>query len=143
MSGQSPSFIAANAETPVRNDNMHGNVFPNGSTVSEEPEKRVLQDIDFSNPDFEVSFSSDADPRNPRSMSTLRKWMIVLIIASTSLCVACTSSLYIATYDQITVEFRCSEIVATLGLTMFVFGLGLSPMVLAPLSEVRHAHLRS
>lgn len=32
-------------------------------------------------------------------------------------------------------EFGNSRIVATLGLTLFVFGLGLSPMILGPLSE--------
>ena len=32
-------------------------------------------------------------------------------------------------------EFGNSQIVATLGLSLFVFGLGLSPMILGPLSE--------
>jgi hypothetical protein len=34
-----------------------------------------------------VSFDGDADPENPRSMSTLRRWIIVLICAASSLCV--------------------------------------------------------
>ena len=34
-----------------------------------------------------VSFDGDADPENPRSMSTLRRWAIVLICAASSLCV--------------------------------------------------------
>lgn len=34
-----------------------------------------------------VSFDGDADPENPRSMPTLRRWAIVLICASSSLCV--------------------------------------------------------
>ena len=50
----------------------------------------------------------------------------------------CTSSLYTSTYDQITKEFHCSEIVATLGLSLFVMGLGIGPMVLSPLSEVEY-----
>ena len=45
------------------------------------------------------------------------------------------SSVYTLTYDQITKELGCSTLVATLGLSLYVFGLGLSPMVLAPLSE--------
>ncbi|TID20739.1 MFS general substrate transporter [Venturia nashicola] len=40
----------------------------------------------------------------------------------------CTSSLYTLTYDQITVEFGCSRLIATLGLSLFVTGLGLGPM---------------
>jgi len=34
-----------------------------------------------------VTFDGDADPENPRSMSNLRRWMIVLICAASSLCV--------------------------------------------------------
>jgi hypothetical protein len=84
---------------------------------------------------YQVSFSGDSDPLSPRSMSTLRKWFITLIISCTSFCVAYTSSVYTTTYDQIMEEFQVSEIVATLGLSLFVFGLALSPMLLAPLSE--------
>src|ERR1700722_6155972 len=47
----------------------------------------------------------------------------------------CTSSIYTSTYSQLTVEFDCSQIVATLGLSLFVVGLGCGPMLLSPLSE--------
>ncbi|TVY81241.1 Efflux pump atB [Lachnellula suecica] len=87
------------------------------------------------NADYQVSFTGDDDPLSPRSMSNARKWMIVVIISTTALCVSCTSSIYAETYAQIMSEFRCSEEVATLGLSIFVVGLALSPMVLAPLSE--------
>ncbi|KAE8389001.1 major facilitator superfamily domain-containing protein [Aspergillus alliaceus] len=85
--------------------------------------------------DFLVSFSGEDDPRSPKHFSTARKWLIVAIISSTSLCVACTSSLYTGTYGQIEKDLHASEIVTTLGLSIFVVGLGLSPMILAPLSE--------
>lgn len=96
-----------------------------------------LQRVPTYNPDFEVKFTGDDDPKCPRSMSTLRKWLIVIIVSSTSLSVSCASSLYTSTYAQIEPYFHISGIVATLGLTLFAVGLGLSPMVLAPLSEVR------
>jgi hypothetical protein len=48
----------------------------------------------------------------------------------------CASSIYTTTYDQITVKFHCSAEVATLGLSFFVLGLAVGPMVLGPLSEV-------
>ena len=47
-----------------------------------------------------------------------------------------TSSLYTTTYDQITKDFHSSTLIVTIGLSTFVFGLGLSPMFLSPLSEV-------
>lgn len=47
----------------------------------------------------------------------------------------CTSSMYVMTYKQITQEFGCSTEVATVGLTTYIFGLGVGPLFLAPLSE--------
>jgi MFS family permease len=47
----------------------------------------------------------------------------------------CVSSIYTSTYGQITKEFHSSQIVATLGLSLFVMGLGIGPMALSPLSE--------
>jgi hypothetical protein len=49
----------------------------------------------------------------------------------------CTSSLYTSTYSQLEPEFGSSRLVCTLGLSLFVAGLGTGPMILSPLSEVR------
>ncbi|OKL55718.1 hypothetical protein UA08_09072 [Talaromyces atroroseus] len=63
------------------------------------------------------------DPENPKNMNYARKWAICLVVCLGSVCV------------QITKEFHCSDEVATLGLTSFIFGLGVGPLFLAPLSE--------
>ena len=86
-------------------------------------------------PQYEVSWDGPSDPTFPQNFPIWRKWSQVLITSSTSLCVTCTSSLYTSTYSQLEEEFHCSRIVATLGLSLFVAGLGLSPLVLGPLSE--------
>lgn len=52
-------------------------------------------------------------------------------------CRTCTSSLYTSTYSQLQPEFESSRLVCTLGLSLFVAGLGAGPMILSPLSEVR------
>lgn len=44
-----------------------------GGTVADEP--------------FLVKWDGDADPMNPRSMTKLRRWAIVLIVSASSLCV--------------------------------------------------------
>ncbi|ETI19259.1 hypothetical protein G647_09091 [Cladophialophora carrionii CBS 160.54] len=85
--------------------------------------------------DFEVGWDGPDDPMNPKNMTPTRKWLVVVTLAFGSLCVTCTSSLYTITYEQMDAEFGNSRIVATLGLSLFVFGLGLSPMILGPLSE--------
>lgn len=44
--------------------------------------------------------------------------------------------MYGSIYDQVMQEFHCSEEVATLGLSFFVLGLAIGPMLFGPLSEV-------
>lgn len=83
----------------------------------------------------EVDWDGPSDPSFPRNFPVWRKWAIVSITSSTALCVTCTSSLYTSTYEQLEKEFDCSQIVATLGLSLFILGLGLGPMLLGPLSE--------
>ena len=83
--------------------------------------------------EFQVRWDGEADPMNPRNLGTGRKWIIVLVLSAGSTCVTCTSSMYTSTYEQITVEFGVSRVVATLGLSLFVMGLGLGPMLLGQL----------
>merc|ERR1719301_429106 len=61
--------------------------------------------------------------------------MITLIVVSGSFCVTCTSSIYTSTYAQMEAAFGVSRIIATLGLSTFVLGLGFGPMLFSPLSE--------
>ncbi|KAK8093593.1 major facilitator superfamily domain-containing protein [Apiospora hydei] len=84
---------------------------------------------------FEVSFEGDHDPYCPRSMSLMRKWTIVLIVGLGSLCLTCVSSIYTTTYSQMNPEFGISTIVGTLGLSTFVLGIALGPLLMSPLSE--------
>ncbi|KAF7858804.1 hypothetical protein EAF04_008847 [Stromatinia cepivora] len=93
------------------------------------------QEADEKDP-FEVRFDrGDSDPMCPRSMAHGRKWLVVIIVSASSFCVTCASSMYTSTYAQLEKEFNCSREVATLGLSMFILGLGLGPMLLGPLSE--------
>ena len=72
---------------------------------------------------FDVTWDGEHDPEDPKTMAWWRKWLIVVIIATSSLCVTCNSSIYTTTYDQLDPKFRISREVATLGLTTFVLGL--------------------
>ena len=83
----------------------------------------------------EVRWDGEGDATNPRNFGTAKKWVIVIVVSAGSTCVTCTSSMYTLTYGQITGEFGVSRVVATLGLSVFVMGLGVGPMLLSPLSE--------
>ncbi|PVH81274.1 multidrug resistance protein [Cadophora sp. DSE1049] len=85
--------------------------------------------------DHLVEWDGPHDPLNPRNRPVMQKWLFVLVVSLGSLLVTCASSIYTLTYTQITEEFRCSQEVAILGLSMFVIGLAIGPMVLSPLSE--------
>ncbi|KAH9886328.1 major facilitator superfamily domain-containing protein [Xylariomycetidae sp. FL2044] len=84
---------------------------------------------------FEVQWDGDDDPLSPRSMPLARKWLIVIIVGMGSLCVTCASSIYTSTYGQMNPEFGISDIVGTLGLSTFVLGISLGPLLMSPLSE--------
>ncbi|KAH7346295.1 major facilitator superfamily domain-containing protein [Rhexocercosporidium sp. MPI-PUGE-AT-0058] len=106
-----------------------------GCDDNEESGRDVEGGVPEKDPYDVVWEGGDMDPSNPRSMTLARKWLVVLIVSASSLCVTCTSSIYTSTYGQITKEFHCSKIVATLGLSLFIMGLGVGPMLLGPLSE--------
>lgn len=68
-------------------------------------------------------------------MAPLRKWTIVVVVTSASFCVTSCSSMIPFTYPAVEREFNVGSEVATLGLSLFVLGLGFFPLVLGPLSE--------
>ncbi|RMZ81694.1 hypothetical protein DV737_g2393, partial [Chaetothyriales sp. CBS 132003] len=112
-----------------------GSINPLHAKHSNDVEKNEQPDEAIAEKAWLVDWDGPADGMNPKNMSTGRKWSIVVILAFGSYCVTNTSSLYTTTYDQVDAEFGNSRLVATLGLSLFVFGLGLAPMVLGPLSE--------
>lgn len=68
--------------------------------------------------------------------SELRKWGLTAIVAIATLAVAFCSSAYSGAADQIILEFGCSEEVVILGVSLFVLGFAVGPLLWAPLSEL-------
>jgi multidrug resistance protein len=82
-----------------------------------------------------VEFIPD-DPRDPMNFSQFKKWFITLTVAIATLAVAFVSSAYTGSTEQIIAEFGCSQEVATLGVSLFVLGFAIGPLLWAPLSEL-------
>ncbi|RJE26774.1 resistance protein [Aspergillus sclerotialis] len=102
----------------------------------EDPEARTAGVVTGAdNSSYDVSFDGDKDPMNPRSMPSVRKWAIVIIVCMGTLCVTCTSSIYASTYTQMNPEFGTSSLVSTVGMTSFSLGISLGPLLTGPLSE--------
>lgn len=76
------------------------------------------------------------DPRDPMNWKQSKKWFITLTVAVATLAVAFVSSAYSGSTAQIIEEFQCSQEVATLGISLFVLGFALGPLIWAPLSEL-------
>lgn len=75
------------------------------------------------------------DPEDPRNWSSFRKWSIVIAITFVDLTVSWGASGFSPAEMKFAKDFGVSSEVATLGLSMYVLGLALGPMTLAPLSE--------
>jgi Ca2+/H+ antiporter len=78
----------------------------------------------------------DNDPRNPMLYSAWRKWSLTMMVAFATLAVAFVSSAYSGGADEVIQEFGCSQEVYTLGISLFVLGFAIGPLLWAPLSEL-------
>lgn len=76
------------------------------------------------------------DPRNPMAWPRWKKWLITLVMAIATLAVAFVSTAYSGGIRQILMEFNASQLVATLGVSLFVLGFAIGPLLWAPLSEL-------
>ncbi|KAM0424334.1 hypothetical protein ACHAPT_010480 [Fusarium lateritium] len=76
------------------------------------------------------------DPRNPMTFSDVTKWFITMTVAIATLAVALVSSAYTGGIGEIIQEFKISQEVATLGVSLFVLGFAIGPLLWAPLSEM-------
>lgn len=76
------------------------------------------------------------DPRNPMLYGPVKKWTLTMLVAFATLAVAFVSSAYSAGSEQILAEFKTSELIFTLGTSIFVLGFAIGPLLWAPLSEL-------
>ncbi|KAI1507611.1 mfs multidrug [Pyrenophora tritici-repentis] len=76
------------------------------------------------------------DPFDPMNISNGIKWWITAIVAMMTLAVSFASSAYSGGIGEIRKEFDVSQIVATLGIALFVLGFAIGPLVWAPMSEI-------
>lgn len=76
------------------------------------------------------------DPRNPHSIPFWRKWLITAVLSTTTLAAAFNSSSYSGCLIQIDESFGSSIEVATLGLSLYVLGFAVGPILWAPLGEL-------
>jgi DHA1 family multidrug resistance protein-like MFS transporter len=79
--------------------------------------------------DYELVDWTENDPANPRNWSTPKKFFVTFEICLLTTSVYIGSAIYTAGVHGVMTDFGVSEVVAVLGLTLFVAGYGLGPMV--------------
>ncbi|KAJ4515578.1 GTPase-activating protein [Exophiala dermatitidis] len=93
-----------------------------------DPEKgRDADIVDWYGPD---------DPENPRNWGRIKKFWVTFEICLLTFSVYVGSAIYTAGILDISKTFGVSEVAATLGLTLFVLGYAIGPMLWSPMSEV-------
>ncbi|KAG8672301.1 Efflux pump fub11 [Fusarium poae] len=75
------------------------------------------------------------DPQNAMTFSQWKKWSFTGLQALATLATTFSSSAYSGGMKQIIQYFKVSQEVATLGISLYVLGFALGPLVWAPLSE--------
>ncbi|KND91016.1 putative transporter [Tolypocladium ophioglossoides CBS 100239] len=76
------------------------------------------------------------DRQDAMNFSKGRKWAITVLQSLSTFAVTFASSVYVSGIEGIKQRFDVSEDVATLGLSLFVLGFALGPLIWAPLSEM-------
>ncbi|KAJ5631144.1 MFS general substrate transporter [Penicillium longicatenatum] len=75
------------------------------------------------------------DPRDPVKFKDTLKFSVVFLASMGSLAIAMGSSTYSGGLESIISDFQCSREVAILGISLFVLGFAIGPLLWAPLSE--------
>lgn len=120
----SPAGSASSGSTVVDRNQQVNEV--SGKPV--DPEKgRDVHIVDWWGPD---------DPENPRNWSRFKRCWVTFCICFLTFSVYIGSAIYSAGITGVTREFGVSQTAALLGLSLFVLGYALGPMVWAPMSEV-------
>ncbi|KAI0544899.1 MFS transporter [Xylaria curta] len=76
------------------------------------------------------------DNQDAMNFSKGRKWAIAILQSLSTFAVTFASSVYVSGLEGVVRDFDVSEEVATLGLSLFVLGFALGPLIWAPLSEL-------
>lgn len=82
-----------------------------------------------------VTFDGDDDPENPYNWPLKYKALFIAQIMTLTAFVYMASAIYTPGIEEIMEDMGVGQVVATLPLTLFVFGYGIGPMVFSPLSE--------
>ncbi|KAG1807052.1 MFS general substrate transporter [Suillus subaureus] len=92
--------------------------------VPQEPEQELIL----------IKFD-EGDPRDPQNFSYARKWAITLTCCVFAGITAASASSYSISYESMMHDLNCTQLQATVGLSLYVIGFGIVPLITSSFSE--------
>ncbi|KAG8164622.1 hypothetical protein KVR01_004897 [Diaporthe batatas] len=126
-SASSSSTRSSSTATEADQQNGHTTRDDNGACGADQEKGRDPNIVDWYGPD---------DPENPQNWSNAKKFFVTFEICFLTFSVYIGSAIYSASIQDVMTVFGVSQVAATLGLTLFVAGYAVGPMVWAPMSEI-------
>lgn len=83
-----------------------------------------------------VDWDGPLDPENPQNWSARYRWYVIMILACMTFVVSFGSSVFSTATTVTAQQFGVSQEVMILGVTFYVLGFALGPLVFGPLSEL-------
>ncbi|KIK38418.1 hypothetical protein CY34DRAFT_394419 [Suillus luteus UH-Slu-Lm8-n1] len=77
----------------------------------------------------------EGDPRDPQNFSYTRKWAITLTCCVFAGITASSASSYSISYQSMMHDLNCTQLQATVGLSLYVVGFGVVPLISSSFSE--------
>ncbi|KAL8968506.1 MAG: hypothetical protein Q9197_004848 [Variospora fuerteventurae] len=129
------AFNVENQESKVNENSAVESTTATSSPQNENGSSAAPKDPEKAGDQLLVDWAPD-DSHNPRNWSTPKKLFVTFQICLLTTSVYIGSAIYTAGLPGIQQEFQVSTVKALLGLTLFVLGYALGPMVWAPMSEI-------
>ncbi|KAK4920838.1 hypothetical protein LTR66_016710 [Elasticomyces elasticus] len=85
--------------------------------------------------DTDTEKAKEVQVENPHDWPRSKKWMITILYALCTLTATFASSIFSSTIEVTSREFNVSETVMLLGVSLYVLGFALGPLLWGPLSE--------
>ncbi|RMY09012.1 hypothetical protein D0868_04479 [Hortaea werneckii] len=83
-----------------------------------------------------VGWYHENDPENPQNWSVGKKAMVTSVLWLYTFAVYCASAIYTPSVEGVQAEYQVGHTVASLGLSLYVFGYGIGTLVFSPVSEI-------
>ncbi|GAA5855495.1 hypothetical protein JCM8547_007860 [Rhodosporidiobolus lusitaniae] len=83
-----------------------------------------------------VSWDGDDDPDNPKNWSMRKKIFVSSLLSSLTFAIYLGSAIYTSSIPGLKEQFDVGGVTAATGISLFVVGYGVGPMLLAPIQEL-------